>query len=124
MEQPLRIDCSVLEGGGQMIRNSLAYSVLLDRNINLASIRHNRPKPGLAQQHLVITSLMKSISNAELLGAELLSTSVDFHPNAALPCILLQKLSKTDFGGFSTMQLHVKGGTNVPFSPPMDHFKY
>ena len=151
MEQPLRIDCSVLEGGGQMIRNSLAYSVLLDRNINLASIRHNRPKPGLAQQHLVITSLMKSISNAELIGAELLSTSVDFHPNvhptqancsptincdiksagaaslvvqAALPCILLQKLAKTDFGGFSTMQLHVKGGTNVPFSPPMDHFKY
>jgi len=151
MEQALRIDCSVLEGGGQIIRNSLAYSVLLDRNVHLANIRHNRPKPGLAQQHLVVTSLMKNISNAELFGAELLSTSVDFHPNvhlsqakssptincdiksagaaslvvqAALPCVLLNKLSKTDFGGFSTMQVHIKGGTNVPFSPPLDHFKH
>ena len=48
----LIIDGSEGEGGGQILRTSLALSVITGRSIRIEKIRARRAKPGLQPQHL------------------------------------------------------------------------
>ena len=48
---PLIIDGSMLEGGGQLLRNSVALSALLCKPITVQKIRNGRQPPGLKAQH-------------------------------------------------------------------------
>lgn len=46
----VEIDGSLYEGGGQMIRSSLALSLLLNKEFRMVAIRKNRPNPGINNQ--------------------------------------------------------------------------
>lgn len=46
----MEIDGSLFEGGGQMIRSSLALATIFNKGFRMHSIRKNRPKPGINNQ--------------------------------------------------------------------------
>ena len=62
MEDLVEIDGSFGEGGGQILRTSLALSLITGRPLRLSRIRANRPKPGLAAQHLRAVEAAAAIS--------------------------------------------------------------
>jgi hypothetical protein len=51
-EQPIVIDGSKGEGGGQILRTSLALSAITGKPFRAINIRARRRKPGLMRQHL------------------------------------------------------------------------
>jgi RNA 3'-terminal phosphate cyclase (ATP) len=49
-KEPVMIDGSLYEGGGQMFRNSLALATITSRPVSIENIRAGRPNPGLNRQ--------------------------------------------------------------------------
>ncbi|MCB9675881.1 MAG: RNA 3'-terminal phosphate cyclase [Alphaproteobacteria bacterium] len=76
----LVIDGAFGEGGGQVVRTSLALSVITGRPIRIENIRAGRKKPGLLRQHLTGVRAAAEISDAEVEGAELGSRALTFRP--------------------------------------------
>ena len=68
------------EGGGQILRSSLALSILTGRPFRIYDIRANRPKPGLRRQHLTCVLAAAAISAATVTGAVVDSRDVTFAP--------------------------------------------
>jgi RNA 3'-terminal phosphate cyclase (ATP) len=77
----LELDGSFGEGGGQILRTSLALSLLTGRAFHLRNVRvKRRPKPGLQPQHLMSVRAAATIGNAQTRGASLGSTDLVFEP--------------------------------------------
>ncbi|MEE8403519.1 MAG: RNA 3'-terminal phosphate cyclase, partial [Candidatus Hydrothermarchaeaceae archaeon] len=76
----MKVDGSFGEGGGQILRTSTALGALLNEPIELYNIRLNRPKPGLAHQHLAGINALQDMVGGKVEGAEIGSTEVGFYP--------------------------------------------
>src|SRR3982751_4635014 len=76
----LTIDGSQGEGGGQIVRSSLALSLVTGRPVAIESIRAGREKPGLMRQHLTAVRAAAEAGNAELSGDEIGSRTLTFRP--------------------------------------------
>ncbi|MDD1752595.1 MAG: RNA 3'-phosphate cyclase, partial [Methanotrichaceae archaeon] len=57
----IEIDGSFGEGGGQIVRTSVSLSVVTGKTVRVNQIRQNRPKPGLAPQHVQAISILARI---------------------------------------------------------------
>ena len=57
----LVLDGSVMEGGGQILRNSVSLSCLLGSSVVVENIRGKRKKPGLGHQHLCGIELVRFV---------------------------------------------------------------
>jgi RNA 3'-terminal phosphate cyclase (ATP) len=126
----IEIDGSLGEGGGQVLRTSLALSILTGQPLLIKRIRAGRPKPGLQPQHLAAVRAAAQISQAQVTGDFVNSQTLTFAPGEVRPgayrCdigtagatgLVLQTvwLPLALAGGPS--EITVTGGTHVPWSP-------
>ncbi|NJE42737.1 RNA 3'-terminal phosphate cyclase [Thermococcus sp. GR6] len=129
------IDGSYGEGGGQILRTSVALSVLTGKPVKIINIRINRPNPGLRPQHMHGILALKELSSAKVKGAQVGSTVLEFYPGRARPrhirvpiktagsiTLVLQALlpAMAFIGG----SFEITGGTDVPWSPPVDYLRH
>ncbi len=131
------------EGGGQILRSSLALAAILHRPIRIENIRAGRKNPGLAAQHLTAVQAAAMICDARLSGDKLGSTNLTFEPQSdPIPGIYEFDVAAARTGGSAgaaTLVLQtvllplalaagpssvtVKGGTHVPWSPPFHYLR-
>jgi RNA 3'-phosphate cyclase len=126
----LEIDGSQGEGGGQVLRTSLALSLITGKAFHLRKIRAGRSKPGLQAQHLMSVQAAAKIGAAKVRGASLGSVNLTFEPGEVTPgayhfkigtagatSLVLQTiyLPLALAGGESTVT--IEGGTHVKASP-------
>src|SRR4029450_5150929 len=76
----LTIDGSAGEGGGQILRTSLALSLVTGRPFRIENIRARRRKPGLLRQHLTAVRAATAIAQARVSGSEIGSSALSFEP--------------------------------------------
>jgi RNA 3'-terminal phosphate cyclase (ATP) len=81
----VELDGSYGEGGGQILRTSLALSLITKKAFHLRNIRANRSKPGLQPQHLMCVRAAAAIGQAQLRGASLGSSDLVFEPGDVVP---------------------------------------
>lgn len=130
------IDGSEGEGGGQMLRTATALSALTGKAVRVHGIRANRPKPGLAAQHLCAVRGVAMICGAHAEGAEVGSTQITFTPGEVRPgkyklnvgtagsiTLVLQACLLASARCLEEIRLDIVGGTNVRWSPPIDFYQ-
>src|ERR1044071_7382021 len=76
------IDGSSGEGGGQILRTSLALAMITGRTLHMRNIRAGRAKPGLRRQHLACVEAAARLCHAEVRGAAVSSQELVFTPGA------------------------------------------
>src|SRR5438477_6678252 len=81
----IELDGSQGEGGGQILRSSLALSLLTGKGFHLRNLRARRAKPGLQPQHLMSVRAAASIGQAQLKGASQGSSDLVFEPGKVVP---------------------------------------
>ena len=84
MGDTVTIDGSYGEGGGQVLRTSLALSVLTGKKLEMYNIRARRSKPGLRPQHLQAVKAAATVCRAVVAGAGIGSQSIRFAPGRIL----------------------------------------
>ena len=129
----IRIDGSEGEGGGQILRTSLALSLATGTPFTLTNVRAGRKRPGLLRQHLTCVNAAAEIGGAEVAGAEMGSREVTFRPgairggfyrfavgSAGSACLVLQSVLPALLFADQPTTVTVEGGTHNPFAPPAD----
>jgi RNA 3'-terminal phosphate cyclase (ATP) len=128
----ITIDGAGLEGGGQVVRGAVALSALTGEAVEITDIRRNRPRPGLAAQHIAAVRAVASLCNAECEGlapgsrrllftpGRLVATEVALSIGTAgsIPLVLQAWLPVALAGGGA---IRITGGTEVSRSPTIDY---
>src|SRR5438552_11271481 len=81
----IELDGSFGEGGGQILRTSLALALITGKPFRITRLRANRPKPGLQPQHLMAVRAAATIGSATVRGDELKSRELVFEPGQVKP---------------------------------------
>lgn len=129
----ITIDGSNGEGGGQILRTSLAMSLVTGKPVRIHAIRARRAKPGLMRQHLTALTAAAEIGRADVTGAEIGSREIAFSPRQVTPgnyhfavgtagstMLVLQTVLPALLTAGAPSTLVLEGGTHNPMAPPFD----
>jgi len=119
------------EGGGQILRTSLALSLVTGQPLELHHIRGRRRKSGLLRQHLTCVRAAQAIGQAKVTGAALGSHELVFEPvgcvagrhhfavgSAGSTSLVLQSVLPALLQTSGKSELRVEGGTHAMSAPP------
>lgn len=133
MAEPVILDGSEGEGGGQILRTALTLSMATGRSFRIKRIRAKRGKPGLMRQHLTAVMAAARISSADVEGAALGSMELSFRPGpvqagdydfsvgtAGSTSLVFQTLMPALMLASKPSLLTLEGGTHNPASPCLD----
>lgn len=127
----IELDGSHGEGGGQILRSSLALSLLTGKPFKLINIRAGRKKPGLAPQHLASVRAAAGICNGFYKGGTVGSSVLYFEPGevkagkylfsigtaGATSLVLHTVYLPLALRGVADSEVTITGGTHVSNSP-------
>ena len=133
----LEIDGSYGEGGGQILRYSVAFSTLIKRPIKIKNIRANRPNPGIKPQHYISIKAISELCNAKTKGLGIGSSELVYEPGdfkggkykfeigtaGSIP-LVYQAVILASVNTKEPITINISGGTDVKWSPSWDYFKY
>lgn len=133
----IKIDGSHGEGGGALLRISTALSALTANPIHITNIRANRPKTGLMPQHLNAVKAVADLSSARVEGLEIESKELFFYPEdikggnynidvktAGSVTLVLQAFMIPAVFADAPVNITIKGGTDVRWSPPVNYLQF
>ena len=130
----LEIDGSYGAGGGQIVRMAVALSAITSIPVRVVNVRAKRKTPGLVAQHATAIRAVARLCDARTEGVEMGSGEFIFEPGplhggrfsfdvgtAGSITLVLQACLPAAFSVGDT-ELEIRGGTDVPWSPPLDYF--
>jgi len=126
----------MLEGGGQIVRTSLALAALTGKDLRVSRIREKRPNPGLQAQHVTAVKALAAVCNAETQGLLVGSRELTFKPRShisgrfsfdvgtagSIP-LILQALMPSAAYAPGRVDFELTGGTDVRWSPTIDYVR-
>src|ERR1051325_4105851 len=129
----ITIDGSFGEGGGQILRTSLALALVTGKPFRIERIRAGRKNPGLLRQHLTAVNAAAQIGRAEVAGASIGSRELTFAPQAVTAgsyhfavgtagsaTLVLETVLPALLIADGPSALVLEGGTHNPYAPPFD----
>lgn len=134
----IEVDGSFGEGGGQLLRYSVALAALLGTPIRVYNIRAKRDNPGLRPQHLSAVKHIAELVGAKVEGLKVGSTEIKLFPQqtkvrggrytvdigtAGSVTLFLQATLPVLLNSEGRVELEVRGGTSVRWSPPYRYFE-
>ena len=129
----ITIDGSEGEGGGQVVRNACALSLVTGQPFRIANIRGGRAKPGLMRQHVTAVEAALAIGGAHAEGVAVGSSELTFTPGLVAPgeyrfavgtagsaCLVLQTVLMPLLLADAPTRLVLEGGTHAMMAPPFE----
>ncbi len=129
----LEIDGASGEGGGQILRSSLALSLVTGIPFRIVNVRAGRKRPGLMRQHLTAVQAAAAVGQARVTGAEVGSRELTFEPGtvragdyrfsvgtAGSATLVFQTIFPALALARGRSTVAVEGGTHNPMAPPFD----
>lgn len=127
--EPLVLDGSEGEGGGQILRTAISLGLITGRPFRIRNLRADRKPSGIRPQHLACVRGAMAISGATCEGATVGSSEIDFIPGrvragqyvldvgtaGSAPLLFQCLYHPLALAGES--ELTLRGGTHVPRSP-------
>ncbi len=136
MVKPILIDGSQGEGGGQILRTSVALAAAMRLNVKIVNIRAGRPKPGLRQQHLAGVRAAAAVCRGTLTGDEIALKELTFRPGpvasgkfrfdiptAGSTILVMQTVIPPLMLARGDSEVIVTGGTHNPFAPCFEYLR-
>jgi RNA 3'-terminal phosphate cyclase (ATP) len=127
------IDGSEGEGGGQIVRNACALSLVTGAPFRITNVRGGREKPGLMRQHVTAIEAACTIGGGECEGVAVGSRDMVFRPGkvaagdyhfavgtAGSTNLVLQTVLMPLLLADGPSRLVLEGGTHNVFAPPFD----
>jgi RNA 3'-terminal phosphate cyclase (ATP) len=133
MSDAVDIDGSRGEGGGQILRTSLALSMITGKPLVMRNIRAGRAKPGLRRQHLACVETARDLCGATVHGADVGSKYLEFTPGPLVggaraidigtmgsTTLVVQTVLVPMIVGGHALRATIRGGTHNPMAPPFE----